>query len=63
MIGNWKQQSGQLHNPAALPLGKQPLVPTAWEVGWAPVWMMWRTEKSYYYHELNTDSQVILPIG
>jgi hypothetical protein len=32
--------SGQLHDPAALPQEKQPLVPTRQEAGWAPqpVW-------------------------
>jgi hypothetical protein len=28
--------SGQLHEPAALPPGKEPLVPIGWEAGWAP---------------------------
>jgi hypothetical protein len=28
--------SGQLHAPAALPPGKEPLIPTGWEAGWAP---------------------------
>jgi hypothetical protein len=28
--------SGQLHAPAALPPGKEPLVPIWWEAGWAP---------------------------
>jgi hypothetical protein len=26
----------QLHAPAALPPGKDPLVPIGWEAGWAP---------------------------
>jgi hypothetical protein len=32
--------SGQLHAPAALPQGKEPLVPIGWEAGRAPelVW-------------------------
>jgi len=36
--------SGQLHAPAALPLGKEPLVPTEYEAGWdpEPVWTWWR---------------------
>jgi hypothetical protein len=40
--------SGQLHVPAALPLGKEPTVPTGQEAGWAPepVWTLWRREKS-----------------
>jgi len=35
--------SGQLHAPAALPQGKEPLVSIVQEVGWAPelVWMWW----------------------
>jgi len=28
--------SGQLHAPAALPPGKEPLVPIGYEAGWAP---------------------------
>jgi hypothetical protein len=28
--------SGQLHNPTALPPGKEPLVPIGYEAGWAP---------------------------
>jgi hypothetical protein len=40
--------SGQLHAPAALSLGKQPLVPTVQEAGWTPelVQMLWSREKS-----------------
>jgi len=39
--------NGQLHDPAALPPGKEPLVPTGWEAGWAPepVCTRWRAEK------------------
>jgi len=35
--------SGQLHAPAALLLGKEPLVPIGWEAEWAPepVWTWW----------------------
>jgi hypothetical protein len=29
--------NGQLHAPAALPAGKESLVPTGKEAGWAPV--------------------------
>jgi hypothetical protein len=32
--------SGQLHTPAALPPGKEPLVPTEQEAEWAPE-MVW----------------------
>jgi len=39
----WVEMSGQLHTPAALPQGKEPLVPIGWEAGWAPgpFWMQW----------------------
>jgi hypothetical protein len=30
--------SGQLHDPAILPPGKQPLVSIVQEAGWAPEW-------------------------
>jgi hypothetical protein len=35
--------SGQLHAPAALFPGKEPLVPIEWEAGWAPepLWTRW----------------------
>jgi len=37
------EMSGQLHTPAALPPGKEPLVSAGQEVGWAPepFWMQW----------------------
>jgi hypothetical protein len=40
--------SGELRAPAALPPGKELLVPTGWEAGWAPkpVWMRWWREIS-----------------
>jgi hypothetical protein len=39
--------SGQLHAPAALPSGKEPLLPTEYEAGWAPqpVWTRWWRQK------------------
>jgi hypothetical protein len=39
--------NGQLHAPAALPAGKEPLVPIGQEAGWAPepVWTRWWREK------------------
>jgi hypothetical protein len=39
--------NGQLHAPAALHPGKQPLVTTELEAGWAPeqVWTRWWREK------------------
>jgi hypothetical protein len=41
------EMNGQLHVPAALPPGKQSLVPNVYEIWWAsePVWMLWRREK------------------
>jgi hypothetical protein len=41
--------SGQLHAPAALPLGKEPLVLNVLEAGWAPepAWKLLRREKSF----------------
>jgi hypothetical protein len=30
------EMSGQLHTPATLPAGKEPLVPTGQEAGWTP---------------------------
>jgi hypothetical protein len=41
------EMSGQLHAPAALPLGKEPLVPIGQEAGWAPepFWTRWFREK------------------
>jgi hypothetical protein len=35
--------SGQLHAPAALPPGKEPLVTIGYDAGWAlePVWTWW----------------------
>jgi hypothetical protein len=43
--------SGQLHGPAALPPGNEPPSPgTRYIGGWvnprAPVWMLWRRDKS-----------------
>jgi len=40
--------SGQLHAPAALPQGKEPLTPIEQETRWAPgpVWTRWWREKS-----------------
>jgi hypothetical protein len=39
--------SGQLHAPAAFPPGKEPLVPSGEEAGWAPepFWTRWFREK------------------
>jgi len=49
--------SGQLHAPAALHPGKEPLVPTEKMATWAPepMWTRGRSEKSvrkinYYYY-------------
>jgi hypothetical protein len=40
--------SGQLHDTAALPPGKELPVPIGYEAGWAPesVWLRWRRQKS-----------------
>jgi len=40
--------SDQLHALAALPLGKEPMVPTGQETGWAPeaVWTQWKKKNS-----------------
>jgi hypothetical protein len=53
--------SGQLHAPAALPPGKEPPVPTAYEAGWVPeaVWTMWRTENSWPYRDSNSYPSVV----
>jgi len=39
--------SGQLHVPDALPLGKEPLIPTGYKAQWTPelLWMWWQREK------------------
>jgi hypothetical protein len=40
--------NGQLHAPAALSTGKEPLIPIVYEVGWTPepMWTLWSTETS-----------------
>jgi hypothetical protein len=42
-LGTRWQVSGQLHAPAALPAGKEPLVPIGQEAGWTsePFWTRW----------------------
>jgi hypothetical protein len=42
-LGIKMEVSGQLHAPATLLLGKEPLVPVGYEAGWAPepVWTRW----------------------
>jgi hypothetical protein len=55
----------QLHTPAALPLGKEPLLPIGWEASWAPQ-LMWTLEKRKICcpcWESNFCSLVILPIA
>jgi hypothetical protein len=40
--------SGQLHAPATLSPGKEPLVPIGWEAGWAPEpFWMWRFREKF----------------
>jgi hypothetical protein len=41
---HWMEVSGQLHAPATLPPGKEPVVPIEEETGWAPemFWTRWR---------------------
>jgi hypothetical protein len=53
--------SGQLHAPATLPLGKQPLVPIGEETGWAldPVCVLWKREKFYPARNRTPAIQVI----
>jgi hypothetical protein len=44
---HYKDMSGQLHVPAALPPKKELLVPIEYEAGWAsePFWTRWWREK------------------
>jgi hypothetical protein len=44
--------SGQLHAPAALPPGKEPLVPIGWGAGWVP--------EPFTWVNLGVDGRVIL---
>jgi hypothetical protein len=39
-------------------------VPIGWEAGWAPepVWMTWRSEKSWPYRDSNSDPLVLQPV-
>jgi hypothetical protein len=48
------EMSRQLHTPAALSRGKEPLVPIGQEDEWASelVWLLWRREKPLPYREL-----------
>jgi hypothetical protein len=52
--------SGQIHAPAALPLGKEPPVPIGEEGGWAtePVWTTWRRQNCWSYRDSNSDPSV-----
>jgi hypothetical protein len=45
--------SGQLHASAALLPGKEPPIPSGYEVGWTPepVWTTWRRESSWPYRD------------
>jgi hypothetical protein len=62
---HWLEVSGQLHAPAALPPGKEPRVPTGYEVGWTPEpgWKTWRRENSWPYRVPNSDPSVVQPVA
>jgi hypothetical protein len=63
--GTKVEVSGQLHAPAVLPTGKEPLVPIGQEVGWTsePVWTIWRKENSSPYWDSNSDPSVVQPVA
>jgi hypothetical protein len=54
--------SGQLHAPAALPPGKELLVPIGEEAGWAPepFWTWWWREK---FRESNPRTPIVQPVA
>jgi hypothetical protein len=56
--------SGQLHAPAALPPGKEPLN-THWIEDWVDpmsAWMILRSENSRPYRDSNSDSSIVQPV-
>jgi hypothetical protein len=57
--------SGQLHAPVALLPGKELLIPTEEEAGWAPkpVWTTWRRGNSWPYWDSNSDSLVVQSVA
>jgi hypothetical protein len=57
--------SGQLHAPAALPPGKEPVIRIGYEVGWTPepVWTTWGSKNSYPHRDLNSDPSVVQPLA
>jgi hypothetical protein len=62
---HYLEVSGQLHATAALPPGKEPLVPIVYEVGWTsePVWKIWRRENYCPYRDSNSDPSVVQPVA
>jgi hypothetical protein len=48
---------GQHQALATLPPGKQPLLPTKWEAGWAsqPIWMHWTVVTVIHTYFSNQD--------
>jgi hypothetical protein len=57
--------SGQIHDPAVLPLEKELPVPIGYEAEWTPepVWTTWRRENSWLYRNSNSNSSVVQPIA
>jgi hypothetical protein len=45
--------------------GKESLVPIVYEDGWIPepVWKTWRSENSWPYRALNSDTSVVQPVA
>jgi hypothetical protein len=59
------EKSGQLHAPVTSPPGKEFLVTSGYEAGYASEldWMRWRGEKSCLHRDLNYDPSTIQPIA
>jgi hypothetical protein len=55
----------QFHALAALPPGREPLVPIGQEAGQAPepVWTMWKGQKSYPYWDSNSNPLIVQPVA
>jgi hypothetical protein len=58
-VGQWSASR------PALPLGKEPPVPTGQEVGWAPepVWKTWRRENFCFHRDSNSDPSAVQPLA